>query len=303
MLTGINIAVDRHHSPLRPAAITSVQKFLIMKTIVVPTDFTAVSSNAARYALELAEHLHTSVTLLHVYPIPMAFSDVPVPPQVFNALQTDAENFLDEVKMDLDTINHQHIEINTCARPGMFLTGLRECCEDLMPDAVVMSSHGRAGLERLVNGSETSATVTHLPWPLIIVPRGARFKAPKKIAIACDMVDVGTTVPLQLIKRLIRTFQADLHVLHIHRKKSYAADVIDGTGDLQQMLADLHPSYHFLEGKDVTETVLEFVEKNEIDLLMAFPKKHNLLESIFFKSQSKLMAKETVVPFMTVHEK
>ncbi|PZR25544.1 MAG: hypothetical protein DI535_17820 [Citrobacter freundii] len=274
-----------------------------MKTIIVPTDFTAVSSNAARYAISLAAQLHTSVTLFHSYPIPMALSEVPTPPQVFNALQRDAEEFLENAKKDLGLVTPPNVEIKTDARPGTFLTGLQQLCNELEPEAIVISSHGRAGVEHLVMGSETAASVTHLRWPLIVVPRGAKFKAPQHIAIACDLLKVHSTVPVNMIRKLVETFKADLSVLHVHNKQSYSEAVIEGTGDLQEMLADLHPSYHFIENADVTEAVLDFVDHHNIDLLIAFPKKHNLLQSLFRKSESKIMAKETLVPLMTVHEK
>lgn len=274
-----------------------------MKTIIVPTDFTAVSSNAARYAISLAAELHTSVTLFHSYPIPMALSEVPTPPQVFNTLQQDAEEFLENAKKDLKPVTPPNVEIKTYARPGTFLTGLQELCDDLSPEAVVISSHGRAGVEHLLMGSETSASVAHLRWPLIVIPRGTKFKVPQHIAIACDLLKVQSTVPVDMIRKLVNTFKADLSVLHVHNKQTYSEAVIDGTGDLQEMLADLHPSYHFIESADVTEAVLDFVDHNHIDLLITFPKKHNLLESLFHRSQSKIMAKETLVPLMTVHEK
>lgn len=276
-----------------------------MKTIVVPTDFSAVSSNAAHYALALAERLNTSVTLFHTYPISFTFSETPVPPQVFDTLQNDAENFLKEAKADLELANSKQVEIKTYARPGSFLTCLQEFCSETAPYAVVMSSHGRAGLEQLLLGSETSATVRYLPWPLIVVPHGAKFKSPRNIALACDFQNVHSTVPAQMIRKLVDTFKANLFVLHVHSdaKKPYQEDVIDGTSDLQEMLEDLHPSYHFIDSEDVTEAILDFVEKNDIDLLIAFPKRHNFLESLFHKSQSKALAKETLVPFMTFHEK
>lgn len=301
-LIRIKMIIDCCHFTAHPVPVTSITNTFIMKTIVVPIDFTAVSSNAARYAIALAEHLDTTVTLLHVYPIPMAFSEVPVPPQVFNALQRDAENFLEEARQDLLPFTGGKVNITTYARPGMFLTSLREFCDEVAPEAIVMSSHGLAGFDRLINGSETSASVTHLTWPLIVVPRGARFKSPKNIAIACDLLNVKPTIPLQLIRKLAAIFNAELHVLHVHNRRSYSDEVIEGTGDLQELLAGLHPSYHFLESRDVTEAILSFVEQHEIDMLMAFPKKHNLLESIFHKSQSKMIAKETTVPLMTIHE-
>lgn len=276
-----------------------------MKTIIVPTDFSAVSSNAARYAAALANELKATITLFHAFPIPLAFSEVPVPPQVFDSLQKDAEDFMANAKTELESVAPASVQIHTHIRTGTFLTSLRDFCNEVHPYAVVMSSHGNAGLEHLLLGSETGTAVNNLPWPLVVLPRGAKFKAPKKIALACDFEDVLTTIPVNVIKELVTTFNATLYVLHVHKdaKQSYNEKVIDGTSDLRELLAELHPSYHFIDSKDISEAILEFVEKNDIDLLISFPKKRSLLESMFHKSQSKALAKETLVPFLAFHEK
>lgn len=275
-----------------------------MKTIIVPTDFSAVSANAASYAAALAERVHTTITLFHAFPIPLTFSEVPVPPQVVDTLQKDAEELMEKAKQHLQLATQGAININTVIRPGMFLSGLRELCDETEPYAVVMSSHGTAGLEQVLLGSETSATVKHLPWPLIVVPRGAKFRSPKKVALACDFEKVHSSIPAGLVRDLVHNFNANLYVLHVHdRERPYKEGVIEGTSDLYEMLADLHPFYEFIEGKDVTEAILDFVEKNDIDLLIGFPKKRNFLVDLFHKSKSKAIARETPVPFLSLHEK
>lgn len=276
-----------------------------MKTIIVPTDFSALATNAAHYAIALAEKLNAKIVLFHAYPLPVAFSEVPVPPQVFDALQKDAEDFVQQAKADLQSSLKGNVIIDTAVRPGGLLTNLQQYCDEIRPYAVVMSSHGDTGLEKLLLGSETSAAVTHLSWPLLVIPKGAKFKSPEKIALACDFEKVNTTVPVEAIKDIVRAFKAKLFVLHVHKdvKKPYQQPVIDGTSDLQEMLADLHPSYHFFDRADVAEAILEYTEKNNIELLIVLPKKRNLLESLFHKSKSKELAKEALVPLMAFHEK
>ena len=274
-----------------------------MQTIIVPTDFSPISHNAARYAANLARALHTTVTLFHAFPIPMAFSEIPVPPQVFIALQQDAADLIAKAKADLELACPGSVKFKTEIRPGLFMSSLRAVCEETVPYAVVMSSHGSAGIEQLLSGSNTNAAVTHLSRPLIVVPHGTKFKSPKRIALACDLENVKATVPDQIIREFVRTFEAALFVVHIHRNADlpYTESVMDGTSDLREMLKDLHPSYHFIDGKNPAESILDFVEKNEIDFLFGFPKKRGLLENILHRSQSAKLAKETLVPFLAIH--
>src|SRR5207253_1314058 len=53
--------------------------FFRMKTIVVPTDFSAPAENAMLYAGQLAKDTGASLLLLHVYLIPIGMDDMPMP--------------------------------------------------------------------------------------------------------------------------------------------------------------------------------------------------------------------------------
>ena len=47
---------------------------------------------------------------------------------------------------------------------------------------------------------------------------------------------------------------------------------------------------------------VEYVEENNIDLLITIPKKHKLLDSLFKHSSTKQLVTQSHVPVMCVHE-
>ncbi len=51
-----------------------------MKTLLVPTDFSSVSVNAMNYAVDMAQAINAGIVLLHVYNVPVSFTDSPVSP-------------------------------------------------------------------------------------------------------------------------------------------------------------------------------------------------------------------------------
>lgn len=71
---------------------------------------------------------------------------------------------------------------------------------------------------------------------------------------------------------------------------------------LHTMLEDVNPSYHFIEQKDIEEGINQFAEKNNLDLIIAIPKKHKLLEGIFKPSSTKQLVFQSHIPVMCVHE-
>ena len=73
-------------------------KMNVMKIIVAPTDFSTISLNAVNYATDMACILGANLALVHVCPIPVSLSDVPVPPYPFEELISDAERKMEELK-------------------------------------------------------------------------------------------------------------------------------------------------------------------------------------------------------------
>ena len=49
-----------------------------MKLIVVPTDFSPLADNALKYGMDLAAAMGSSLMIVHVYQIPISYSEVPL---------------------------------------------------------------------------------------------------------------------------------------------------------------------------------------------------------------------------------
>ena len=69
-----------------------------MKTIVVPTDFSASAEHASIYAAELAKSINATVLLLHVYQMPITMSDFPVLIISAEELKNNADKGLQRAK-------------------------------------------------------------------------------------------------------------------------------------------------------------------------------------------------------------
>ena len=77
-----------------------------MKIIIVPTDFSPVSENAVRYAVNMAKEIGTSVTLVHVYQIPVSMSDVPVAMVSAEELHEIAQEKINDLKTQNNCMHH-----------------------------------------------------------------------------------------------------------------------------------------------------------------------------------------------------
>jgi len=275
-----------------------------MKTIIVPTDFSPIATNAMNFAADMATNINASLLLLHVYQVPVSMTDVPVVMVSAEELKKSSESKLQELKDNLTHITSGKIKIYSEARLGDVSDELEDACKHIQPFAVIMGTRGTTGVERILFGSTTLTAIRHLTWPVIVVPPGKEYgKGIKKIGFACDFDKVVESTPIQFIKNMIKEFGAELHVLNVdHEGKHFKPGTPEESLMLHTLLHDLNPNYHFIDNIDIEDGINEFVEKNNIDLLITIPKKHKLLDSLFKHSSTKQLVTQSHVPVMCVHE-
>jgi nucleotide-binding universal stress UspA family protein len=194
------------------------------------------------------------------------------------------------------------LKIETEIRLGEFFPVLKSICSKLEPYAVVMGSQGSTAAERILFGGHTIYAMKHLDWPLITVPMNASFSAIKKIGLACDFEKVLDTTPIEEIKILLKDFSAELHVLNTDKQTSFNPDIVFQSGILEEMLAPMIPQYHFISNDQIDEGIMDFAEKNQIDLLIVLPKKHSFFDQLIHKSHSKQLVLHSHLPVMAIHE-
>lgn len=271
-----------------------------MKTILVATDFSPAAANATHYAVDMAKAIGGRVFLLYVYQLPIVYMEVPLG-MTESDLQEGAEQAMKELKLSLKEKYGEDLIINTEVRKGLFFSELKAISASIKPYAVVMGSQGSTATERLLFGGHTVNAVKNLPWPTVTVPPGASFKPIRKIALACDFEKVYHSIPIDEIKLLLSDFNATLHILNTGSKGSFSPEIVDEAGVLEKLLAPVKPYYHFITSDHTDEAIIAYVEKNEVDLLLALPKRHGLLDSVLHKSHTRELVLHCKVPVMALH--
>lgn len=275
-----------------------------MKTIMAPTDFSSISLNAVSYAADMAVSVNASLFLVHICPLPIVINEMPYPADEIDNQVSEAEEKIREIKEDIIKSTGGKIKVYAEVRTGTVMQEIVELGKAINPHIVVMGTQGSNAIEKILFGSNTVWATKHLSWPLIIVPREATFKEIKKVGLACDLKRVLETFPVDEIKKLVKEFGAKLSVIHVNTEgeELYGPEIIDQAGLLQEMLEDVHPSYHFLNDTEIEDGLGDFAEDNQLDLLIVVPKKHNIIGQLFHKSHSKNLVLHSNIPVMAVHE-
>lgn len=272
-----------------------------MKTIIVPTDFSAGSVNAAIYATQLAGQLQAHIMLLHALPLPVTAAELPFPPTGYNNALAETDQLMRELKEKLE--RNSPVSISYQVTIESFLSEIERLNQRNDIFAMVMGMSDAGDAEAFLLGSFNLMAATHLKHPLIIVPEGCSFNGYQKLGLGCDMLNVSETLPGKSILAFFEYFNAKLHVLHIAKPGTeVTAQVAVATRSIQNILQQLQPEIHLATHNTVKEGLEHFVQLNDIDLLIITPKERSFVEKLFHKSVTKSMALHSKVPVMILHK-
>lgn len=271
-----------------------------MKTILVATDFSPAAKNAVNYAADMALAIGADLFILNIFQVPVVYSEAPIVMNL-DGMEKTVEKELNEIKDQMIRSRRQKLNIKTEVRIGNFYPELKNVCEEINPYVVVMGSQGTTAAERIFFGGHAVHAMKQLEWPLITVPPAATFSKMKQICLACDFDKIKDTIPVDEIKMLVRDFNAVLHILNTGKEDKYDPEIVFQAGVLKEMLAPVNPEYHFISNDNVDQNIMEFAEKNHIDLLIVLPKRYGLLEKITHNSHTKQFVLHSHVPVMSLH--
>jgi nucleotide-binding universal stress UspA family protein len=136
------------------------------KKILVPTDGSACSEQAVKHALELAKPVAAEIIFVHVLePLPPAISSTSYSKQILEDLKKGAETILNEsLELAVEAGVTANAKLVHWVHPSDAVVAMMADC-----DLVVMGSHGRSGLRRLLLGSVAEEVIRRSKRPVLVV--------------------------------------------------------------------------------------------------------------------------------------
>jgi nucleotide-binding universal stress UspA family protein len=153
-----------------------------MKKILAPTDFSELSKLGIRRALEMARDISAEVIVYHAV-------DVGVEWKTMHAELRSSHDVIDSNRKVLDKFLSDHfadcmalVEVRQVIEFGAPHKNIVEVAERENVDMIVMSTHGRTGIDHVILGSVTEKVVARAPCPVLVVPRGERRTSTRSAA-------------------------------------------------------------------------------------------------------------------------
>jgi nucleotide-binding universal stress UspA family protein len=189
---------------------------LPFQTVLCALDFEPGSARALVLAADIAERAHADLRLLHVNPQFRARLAKTPGGDAGGAFRQRVERFVNHTLGADDAFEvlapHLHEAHGETASDGVV-----RHARHVQADLVVVGSHGRRGLDRLLLGSVAADVLRQASAPVLIVPDRAEQAAPgpdHPILVAVDFS--GHTRPaLRLATALAETYKAPVEIVHV----------------------------------------------------------------------------------------
>ena len=140
-----------------------------VKKIIAPTDLSKLSCPAVRHALEMGREQDAEVIVYHIISEDLDWfgrdvllnpASALIPQQKERLREFVKENFADMVGK---------VRITEAVETGVPYSKIVQKAEEEGADLIVMSTHGRTGLEQIMLGSVTAKVVARAPCPVMSI--------------------------------------------------------------------------------------------------------------------------------------
>jgi nucleotide-binding universal stress UspA family protein len=130
--------------------------------ILLATDASKSGEAAAARALDLAEAYGSELQVAAVFEIPQIYGEAPAAADWRDMLQ-------DYVKEVVAKAQSRNISATALVLEGTPYRAITDLAQREKINLIVMGSHGRTGLSRLLMGSVTERVIGHAPCPVLVV--------------------------------------------------------------------------------------------------------------------------------------
>lgn len=276
-----------------------------MKKILFPTDFSTTANNALVYALKMAEKHNSTLYILHAYEMPVISATAnPIMVQdIYKTIELGKfENFKDQVPFIREIAekhNLGHVPMLFILEEGFLNSIIKKCVKEEEIDFVVMGTNGNTGFDKKLLGSNTANAISSLHIPVLSVPHDASFHGIQNIAFTTLFKDKDIEILNKLLP-IAKAFGAEIECLHISTGKS----TIDGEklSEWRSKYENEPVSFHFITSSSVEDAIFEFMDDEEIDLVVAVTRSRNFFEKLFSSSVTRKLSYHTDIPVLAFHE-
>jgi nucleotide-binding universal stress UspA family protein len=142
-----------------------------INSLLIPTDFSALSENALKIGISIAKRQGSEITLLHVVdrfsyiqPAEVFLPDFKVTTDIISRMESRLKEFTEQIQHDTG------IKIGWKIKSGLPSDEICKIAYEENISLIVMGTHGTSGLREFFIGSEAFRVVKNATCPVLTIP-------------------------------------------------------------------------------------------------------------------------------------
>lgn len=278
-----------------------------MKHILVPTDFSDTANVAIDFAIQTSKIFPAKITLLHSYEIVTNFSTdyIGVNREYTMHMLSDIEKQLDALKQSLSAGGATSIDTYLSTYP--LADAIEKAAEEKKSDLIVMGTLGAGGIKEKIWGSRTSSVIGRTRIPVMVIPHDYEWEKPRKILFATNQFQKDSKT-LNYIFELAGLYMANVQVsvftdsdddkaeIYLENKKN----ITEYENFLREHYNDQTLTSAHLTGTNFEDTLQEYIEDNNFDMLVMVTYQGGFWKRLFSPSKTKKMSYNTRIPLLAI---
>ena len=266
-------------------------------SLVVITDFFAISNRALSFAAGLAVPLRAQMVLLHVC------HDGLLAPDEYNSRRTrqgqrKTIDALEQLAADQPVVTE--VDISEDFLPD----AVKEAVRRHHPLLLVLGRPGSAASPVEVVTSTAMDLLRHAPHPLLVVPTvGWEGAPPRRLLLAVDGHPFRLCPHQDVLRQLLRATQGSLDVVHVTDNEPVrpgAAAVLNTVRENELVDGLAESQLHEIHESNVMGGILQEAARQQADLVVVVARRHSLLGSLFHRSVTAQLIQESPIPVLNL---
>ena len=269
-----------------------------MSAILIPTDFSNSSRNAAEYAIAMFGQEQEYV-LINVYEEPRASVSSMV--SLRDILSEASNDSLVEEKHRLSE-KHPNLKISTESIYGDPNKAIVLYSTQEEVDAIVMGSKGASSLTKLFLGSAAISAMQSAKMPVFVVPESYQFDGMSKVLLAVDLVKDDTHIVRQFVLSMLKKHKSKLTILTVTEDEDkIELDKVENAYTMHNSLEDIEHDFDVIEGEEVSAIIQNYARENDYDLVVTIPREAPWFKRALNPSISKNLVEHLQKPMLALH--
>lgn len=278
-----------------------------MKKILVPTDFSPNAARAIDYAVKIARQNQATIFVIHACDelFPFTEENMMTNSKYNHKVMDDAFENLEIIQKSIEET--EKISVNIQLYSGTVIDTIPVSAQELEADLIIMGTMGITGIKDKIFGSNTASVISNSTVPVLAIPLEYDWDAPSKILLAINHFDEVTDI-LHPVFDLAKVLNAEVKLaVFTDEDNASASDFLIDAKEIQLAEEKLRGKYRglvinaeHLSGRNFEDSINEYIDSNNIDLLAMTTHKRTLLGNIFNRSLTRKMSYHSKIPILAI---